>query len=94
MIYQDGIGSYQVGRAQVISVVLRFGDEAIRDRDGGAVGIMSLPWSGKGVKMVIEERFYVAPKEIQTDSFSLLLKECDFRFHYQTPKQQPETLRL
>lgn len=61
VIYLDGIGSYQVGRAQVISVLLRLGEEVIRDRDGGAVGMMSLSGSGKGVKMVIRERLYVTP---------------------------------
>jgi len=45
----------------VISVVLRLGDEVIRDRDGGAERVMSLSGSGRGVKMVIKERFYVAP---------------------------------
>ena len=48
MIYLDGIGSFQVGRAQVISVVLRLGEEVIRDREGGAVWMMSLSGSGKG----------------------------------------------
>jgi hypothetical protein len=33
----------------------------IRDSDGGGVGIMSLSGSGRGVKMVIRERLYVAP---------------------------------
>lgn len=61
VIYLDGIGSYQVGRAQVIPVLLRLGEEVIRDRDGGAVGMMSLSGSGKGVKMVIGERLYVVP---------------------------------
>jgi len=61
VIYLDGIGSYQVGKAQVIPVLLRLGDEVIQDRDGGAVGMMSLSGSGKGVKMVIRERLYVAP---------------------------------
>ena len=61
VIYLDGIGSYQVGRTQVIPVVLRLGEEVIRDRDGGAVGMMSLSGSGKGVKMVIQERLYVVP---------------------------------
>lgn len=54
VIYLDGIGSYQVGRAQVIPVLLRLGDEVIRDRDGIAVGVISLSGSGKGVKMVLE----------------------------------------
>ena len=61
VIYLDGIGLYQVGRAQVIPVLLRLGDEVIRDRDGGLVGVMSLSVSGKGVKMVIKERLYVVP---------------------------------
>ena len=61
VIYLDGIGSFQVGRAQVIPVLLRLGDEVIRDRDGGVVGAMSLSGSGKGVKMVIRELSYVAP---------------------------------
>ena len=61
VIYLDGIGSFQVGRAQVIPVLLRLGDEVIRDSDGGGVGIMSLSGSGRGVKMVIRERLYVAP---------------------------------
>ena len=61
VIYLDGIGSFQVGRAQVIPVLLRLGDEVIRDRDGGAVGMMSLSGSGRGVKMVIRERLYVVP---------------------------------
>lgn len=61
MIYLDGIGSFQVGRAQVISVVLRLGDEVIRSRDGGSAGILSLSGSGKGVKMVIRELLYVVP---------------------------------
>ena len=33
VIYLDGIGSFQVGRAQVIPVILRLGEEMIRDRD-------------------------------------------------------------
>jgi hypothetical protein len=33
----------------------------IRDRDRGAVGMMSLSGSGRGVRMVIEERLYVVP---------------------------------
>ena len=41
VIYLDGIGSFQVGRAQVITVLLRLGDEVIRDRDGGVVRAMS-----------------------------------------------------
>ena len=61
MIYLDGIGSFQIRRAQVIPVLLRLGDEVIRDRVGGAVGMMSLSGRGKGVKMVIRERLYVAP---------------------------------
>lgn len=61
VIYLDGIGSFQVGRAQVIPVLLRLGDEVIRDSDGGAVGMMSLSGSGRGVKMMIKERLYVAP---------------------------------
>lgn len=61
VIYMDGIGSFQIGRAQVIPVLLRLGEEVIRDRDGGAVGMMSLSGSGKGVKMVIRERLYVIP---------------------------------
>jgi len=61
MIYLDGIGSFQVGRAQVIPVLLRLGEEVIRDEEGGAVGVMSLSGSGKGVKMVIKGRLYVAP---------------------------------
>lgn len=61
VIYLDGIGTFQVGRAQVITVLLRLGDEVIRDRDGGAVGMMSLSGSGRGVKMVIRERLYVIP---------------------------------
>jgi hypothetical protein len=61
VIYLDGIGSFQVGRAQVIPVLLRLGDEVIRDREGGPVGMMSLSGSGKGMKMVIRERLYVAP---------------------------------
>jgi len=61
VIYLDGIGSYQVGRVQVIPVLLRLGEEVIRDRDGGAVGMMSLSGSGKGVKMVIKGRLYVVP---------------------------------
>ena len=61
VINLDGIGSFQVQRAQVIPVLLRLGEEVIRDRDGGAVGMMSLSGSGKGVKMVIRERLYVAP---------------------------------
>ena len=32
VIYLDGIGSFQVGRAQVIPVLLRLGEEVIRDR--------------------------------------------------------------
>lgn len=59
--YLYGIGSFQIGRAQVIPVLLRLGDEVIRDQDGGAVGMMSLSGSGKGLKMVIRERLYVAP---------------------------------
>jgi Transposase and inactivated derivatives len=31
---------------------------------------------------------------INTDSFSLFLKECEFRFNYGTPKQQLKTLRI
>lgn len=50
VIYLDGMGTYQVRRSQVISVILRLGDEVIRDRHGGAVGMMSLSGSGKGVK--------------------------------------------
>ena len=46
VIYMDGIGSFQVVRAQVILVLLRLGDEVIRDSDGGAVGVMSLSGSG------------------------------------------------
>jgi hypothetical protein len=61
VIYLDEIGSFQVGRAQVIPVLLRLGEEVIQDRDGGAVGMMSLSGSGKGVKMVIKERLYVVP---------------------------------
>lgn len=61
VIFLDGIGSFQVDRSQVISVLLRLGDEVIRDLDGGAVGMMSLSGSGRGVKMVIRERLYVAP---------------------------------
>ena len=61
VLYLDGIGSFHMGRAQVISVLLRLGEEVIRDRDGGAVGMLSLSGSGKGVKMVIREGFYVAP---------------------------------
>ncbi len=61
VIYLDGIGSFQVGRAQVIPVLLRLGEEVIRDSDGGAVGMMSLSGSGRGVKMVISERLYVVP---------------------------------
>ncbi|HWQ65515.1 MAG TPA: hypothetical protein VN372_01475, partial [Methanospirillum sp.] len=61
VIYLDGIGLFQVGRAQVILVLLRLGDEVIRDRDGGVFGMMSLSGSGRGVKMVIRERLYVAP---------------------------------
>jgi hypothetical protein len=61
VIFLDGIGSYQVERAHVISVVLRLGEEVIRERYGGAIGMMSLSGSGKGVKMVIGERLYVAP---------------------------------
>lgn len=61
VIYLDGIGTFQVGRAQVIPVLLRLGEEVIRDRDGGAVGVMSLSGSGKGVKMVIRKRLYVVP---------------------------------
>ena len=30
---------------------------------------------------------------INRDSFSLFLKECEFRFNYGTPKQQLKTLR-
>ena len=59
--YLDGIGSFQVGKTQMISVLLRLGEEVIRDRDGGAVGMMSLSGSGKGVKIVIQERLYVVP---------------------------------
>ena len=59
VIHLDGIGSFQVGRAQVILVLLRLGDEVIRDSDGGAVGMMSLSGNGQGVKMVIKERLYV-----------------------------------
>ena len=61
VIYLDGIGSYQVGRARVIPVLLRLGEEVIQDLDGGTVGMMSLSGSGKGVKMVIKERLYVVP---------------------------------
>jgi len=61
VIYLDGIGSFQVGRVQVIPVLLRLGEEIIRDWDGGAVGVMSLSESGKGVKMVIRERLCVVP---------------------------------
>ena len=61
VIYLDGIGSFQVGIAQVIPVLLRLGDEVIRDLEGGAVGVMSLSGSGRGLKMVIRERLYVAP---------------------------------
>ncbi|WP_146199681.1 hypothetical protein ACKUB1_08315 [Methanospirillum stamsii] len=61
VIYLDGIGSFQVGKSQVISFLLRLGEEVIRDRDGGAVGMMSLSGSGRGVKMMIKERLYVAP---------------------------------
>ncbi|PWR74454.1 hypothetical protein [Methanospirillum lacunae] len=61
VIYLDGIGSFQIGRAQVILVLIRLGDEVNRDMDGEVVGVMSLSESGKGVKMVIRERLYVAP---------------------------------
>lgn len=61
MIYLDIIGSIQVGRAQVIPVLLRLGDEVIQDRDGGVVGVMSLSGIGRGVKMVIRDRLYVVP---------------------------------
>jgi len=61
VIYLDGIGSYQVGKAQVILVLLRLGDEVIQGREGGAAGMMSLSGNGRGVKMVIKERLYVAP---------------------------------
>ena len=61
VIYLDGIGAFQVGRAQMIPILLRFGDEVIRDRDGGPVGVMSLSGSGKGVKILIKERLYVVP---------------------------------
>lgn len=61
VIYLDGIGTFQVGRAQVISVVLRLGDEVIWDQDGGTVGVINLSGSGKGVKMVVKEKLYVAP---------------------------------
>ncbi|PWR75049.1 hypothetical protein ACKUB1_16270 [Methanospirillum stamsii] len=59
--YLDGMGTYQVRRSWEILVLLRLGDEVIRDLDGGTVGMMSLSGSGKGVKMVIQERLYVAP---------------------------------
>ncbi|QXO95292.1 hypothetical protein KSK55_02440 [Methanospirillum purgamenti] len=61
VIYLNGIGPFQVGRAQVIPVLLRLGDEVIRERDGGIVGVMSLSGSGKGMKIVIRERLYVTP---------------------------------
>jgi len=61
VIYLNGIGPFQVGRAQVIPVLLRLGDEVIRDSDGVAVGMMSLSGSGRGVKMVIKEKLYVVP---------------------------------
>lgn len=61
VIYLDGIGSFHIGKVQVIPVLLRLGDEVIRDREGGVVGMMSLSGSGKGVKMVIQERLYVVP---------------------------------
>jgi hypothetical protein len=61
VIYLDGIGLFQVGRAQVIPVLLRLGEEVIRNRDGGAVRMMSLSGSGRGVKMVIKERLYIVP---------------------------------
>ena len=61
VIHMDGIGSFQVGRAQMIPVLLRLGDEVIRDRDGGVVGLMSLSGSGRGVNMAIKERLYIAP---------------------------------
>jgi hypothetical protein len=61
VIYLDGIGLFLVGKAQVIPVLLRLGDEVIQDSDGEAVGVMSLSGSGKGVKMVIKDRLYVVP---------------------------------
>lgn len=45
----------------MIPILLRLGDEVIRDWEGGAVGMMSLSRSGKGVKMVIRERLYEVP---------------------------------
>lgn len=61
MIYLDGIGSFQVGKAQVVSVVLGLGDEVIRDRTGGEAGVMSLSDSGRGLRMGIMGQHYVAP---------------------------------
>jgi len=61
VIYLDGIGSFVVGKAQVITVVLRLADEVIRDRAGGEAGVMSLSDSGRGLRMGILGEQYVAP---------------------------------
>lgn len=45
----------------MIPVLLRLGEEVIRDREGGAVGVMSLSGNGRGLKMVIREWLYVVP---------------------------------
>ncbi len=61
VIYLDGIGSFVVGKAQVVAIVLGLGDEVIRDRAGGEAGVMSLSDSGRGLRMGILGEQYVAP---------------------------------
>jgi len=61
VIYLDGIGSFLVGKTQVVSVVLGLGDEVIRDRTGGEAGVMSLSDSGRGLRLGILGEQYVVP---------------------------------
>ena len=61
VIYLDGIGSFQVGKNQVVSVILGLGEEVIQNRNEEEVGMMSLSGSGRGLKMLIHESMYVAP---------------------------------
>jgi len=61
VIYLDGIGTFLVGKGQMVSVVLGLGDEIIRTRAGGEAGVMSLSNSGRGLRRGILGQQYVAP---------------------------------
>ncbi|WP_319581006.1 hypothetical protein [uncultured Methanospirillum sp.] len=61
VIFLDGSGSFVVGKAQVVTVVLGLSDEVIWDRTGGEAGVMSLSESGRGLRMGILGEQFVAP---------------------------------